>query len=48
MVYHFSLEFDLFFFFLPFVSSLPFYYLGLLLGASFKEKSIWDSVIEKV
>jgi len=30
------------------VSSLPIKYLGLLLGASFKGKSIWDDIIEKV
>jgi hypothetical protein len=30
------------------VSSLPMKYLGLPLGASFKAKSIWDDIIEKV
>jgi hypothetical protein len=30
------------------VSSLPMKYLGLLLGASFKAKSIWNDIIEKV
>jgi hypothetical protein len=30
------------------VYSLPLKYLGLLLGASFKAKSIWDGVIEKI
>jgi hypothetical protein len=30
------------------VSSLPLKYLGLPLGASFKAKSIWDGVIEKI
>jgi hypothetical protein len=30
------------------VSSLPLKYLGLLLGAPFKAKSIWDGVIEKI
>jgi hypothetical protein len=30
------------------VSSLPLKYLGIPLGASFKAKSIWDSVIEKI
>jgi hypothetical protein len=30
------------------VSSLPLKYLGLPLGASFKTKSIWDGVIEKI
>jgi hypothetical protein len=30
------------------VSSLPLKYLGLSLGASFKAKSIWDSIIEKI
>ena len=30
------------------VSSLPLKYLGLLLGNSFKVKSIWDGVIEKI
>ena len=29
------------------ISSLPMKYLGLLLGASLKEKSIWDGIIEK-
>lgn len=28
-------------------SSLPLKYLGLLLGASFKSKVIWDGVVEK-
>jgi len=30
------------------VSSLPMKYLGLPLGASYKAKSIWDCVIEKL
>jgi hypothetical protein len=30
------------------VSSLPMKYLGLPLGASFKAKSIWDGIIEKI
>jgi hypothetical protein len=30
------------------VSSLPLKYVGLLLGASFKAKSIWDGVIDKI
>jgi hypothetical protein len=30
------------------VSSLPMKYLGLQLGASFKVKSIWDGIIEKI
>jgi hypothetical protein len=30
------------------VSSFPLKYLGLPLGAPFKTKSIWDSVIEKI
>jgi len=30
------------------VSSLPLKYLGLLLGASFKAKSIWDGVFGKI
>jgi len=30
------------------VASLPLKYLGLLLGASFKAKSIWEEVIEKI
>jgi hypothetical protein len=30
------------------VFSLPIKYLGLLLGASFKAKYIWDGVIEKI
>lgn len=30
------------------VSSLSMKYLGLPLGASFKAKSIWDDIIEKV
>ena len=30
------------------VSSVPLKYLGLSLGASFKAKSIWDGIIEKV
>ena len=30
------------------VFSLPKKYLGLLLGASFKAKSIWDGIIEKM
>jgi hypothetical protein len=30
------------------VSSLPMKYLGLPLGASFKAKSIWDGIIEKM
>jgi hypothetical protein len=30
------------------VSSLPLKYLGLSLGASFKAKSIWDGIIEKI
>jgi hypothetical protein len=30
------------------VSSLPLKYLGLLLGASFKAKSIWDGVVGKI
>ena len=30
------------------VSSLPMMYLGLLLGASYKAKSIWGSAIEKI
>jgi hypothetical protein len=30
------------------VSSLPVKYLGLLFGASFKAKSIWDDTIEKI
>lgn len=30
------------------VSSLPMKYLGLPLGASFKDKSIWDNIIEKI
>ena len=29
-------------------SSLPIKYLGLPLGASFKAKSIWDDIIEKI
>ncbi|KAG6654734.1 hypothetical protein CIPAW_05G166500 [Carya illinoinensis] len=30
------------------VASLPMKYLGLLLGASFKAKNIWDGVVEKI
>lgn len=30
------------------VSSLPMKYLGLLLGASFKAKFMWDGIIEKI
>ena len=30
------------------VSSLPLKYLGLLLGASYKAKSIWDDVFKKI
>ena len=30
------------------IASLPMKYLGLPLGASFKAKSIWDEVVEKV
>jgi hypothetical protein len=30
------------------VSSLPMKYLGLPLGASFKAKSLWDDIIEKI
>jgi hypothetical protein len=30
------------------VSSLPLKYLGLPLGASYKAKSIWDGVVEKI
>jgi hypothetical protein len=30
------------------VSSLPMTYLGLPSGASFKAKSIWDNIIEKI
>jgi hypothetical protein len=30
------------------VSSLPLKYLGLLLGASYKAKSTWDGVVEKI
>jgi len=30
------------------LTSLPMKYLGLLLGAPFKAKSIWDGVIEKI
>jgi hypothetical protein len=30
------------------VSALPLMYLGLPLGASFKKKSIWNAVVEKV
>jgi hypothetical protein len=29
-------------------SSLPLKYLGLPLGASYKEKSIWDVIVEKM
>jgi hypothetical protein len=30
------------------VSSLPLKYFGLLLGAPFKAKSIWDGLVEKI
>lgn len=30
------------------VSSLPIWYLGLPLGASFEAKSIWNGIIEKI
>jgi hypothetical protein len=30
------------------MASLPLKYLGLPLGASFKTKSIWDDVVEKI
>jgi hypothetical protein len=29
-------------------SSLPLKYLGILLGASYKAKSIWDGIVEKM